>query len=758
MQVFGIRWCRFFVSFSLLALSALFSTNIFALPTHTLNKSEWSLISIPADPGASGTVEELLGDDLPPEDYGLDGLWALFSYDAEANQYQALELSDSLSLHTGYWIVQLVADTVELDLPGTLRGLTGSAESGCPADQLCVSKKLVAAGREKTWNLVGMSTETALTFGATRIKSANAACTDGCTPSAASTAQITDNKLVRYTGTEYEIIDESKNIQAWEGYWLQVKVDAQEPVWVMPVGEISDPGPDGSLTAAELDAGRILLQGSFGPTEADIDKVISMGGAEAWIDDQLLQPPSLHLPTVLQLFPEYTNNNHQQGRYRVFWDRSRNAPDQLRQRVALALSEIMVISDKNGHLGNNGNMPAGYYDVLLNNAFGNFRQLLQDVTLHPAMGVYLSMLGNDKPNDATGRRSDENYARELMQLFTIGLVQLNLDGSERSGEATYTQEDVENLARVFTGWSYDKGSWTSNSRGGWRPDRATLDKPMVAYEDHHDTAAKVFLGNDLPAGQTALADLNAALDILHNHPNVGPFICKQLIMRLVTSNPTPDYVRRCAQTFNNNGDDTRGDLTAVVRAILLDDQARNPALVKRTDYGKLREPLLRYTHLFRAFRAQETIILKRYQSNQTPQLVALTAPSVFNFFSPKYAPVGAINDAGLVAPEFQITPESQLNVINRRMMFLIHKDEFMKNDVSDNTVRLNFSKELSLLDDPPKLMTHFNRLLLAGSMTEASKKTLTEYISANRGEIEDDILIRDIVGLVIMSTEYAVQR
>ncbi len=517
----------------------------------------------------------------------------------------------------------------------------------------------------------------------------------------------------------------------------------------------SDPGPD--PVDAEVDMARLLMQGSFGATVAEIDNGLDMGGPAEWIDAQMALPAEVHLPIVRQLYPDPNEVGRQRGRYRAFWERTLRAEDQLRQRVAFALSQIFVISDKSGKLTAKGNQVANYYDVLINNSFGNFRQLMEDVTLNTAMGRYLSMLGNDKPDNETGKRADENYARELMQLFTIGLVGLNLDGSEREGEVTYTQDDVANLARVFTGWYWNENEprWRANTN--YRPnDLDALERPMVAFPDHHDTDAKVFMGTVIPAGQTAEQELKIVLDILFNHPNVGPFIGEQLIKRLVTSNPSPGYVRRVASVFNNNGTGVRGDMGAVVKAILLDDEARNQTTRNRTDFGKLREPLLRYAAMWRAFKAAGDMNINIYHPTVIPQIAPLTAPSVFNYYSPSFAPQGAIVDAGLVAPEFQINSEAASNTINSRLMRAVIIEEMHG---KDTRLTLDLRLEAQLLESSAaELIDHLDLLLTAGTLTDDSRRILTEYIDSNRESIDADRLLRDVIGLVVTSTEYAIQR
>ncbi len=519
----------------------------------------------------------------------------------------------------------------------------------------------------------------------------------------------------------------------------------------------SDPGPEPEPVDAELDMTRLLMQGSFGPTIADIENGLQLGGPAEWIDAQMALPAGLHLPIATRLWPEGTSEpSRQRGRYQAFWQQAIRSDDQLRQRVAFALSQIFVVSDKAAQLQRRGNLVAKYYDILVQHSFGNFRQLLNDVTLSPAMGRYLGMLGNEKPDESIGIRADENYAREVMQLFTIGLVGLNLDGSERAGEVTYTQSDVENAARALTGWYWDTGEpeWKF---ARYRPNEfKILEAPMVAYPQHHDTDAKVFMGNTLPAGQTAEQDLKMVLDILFNHPNVGPFIGEQLIKRLVTSNPSRGYVRRVARAFNNNGSGVRGDMAAVVKAILLDDEARNPSISNRTDFGKLREPILRYAHMWRAFDADGAFAINIHHRRNNPQIAPFTAPSVFNFYSPSFAPQGTIADAGLVAPEFQINSEAASNTINSRLIRAV-KDDAMYGE--DTLLTLDLGQEEQLLESSAEeLIDHLDLLLTARTLTADSRKILTEYIDSNKGRVDSGLLLREVIGLVVTSTEYAIQR
>ena len=337
-------------------------------------------------------------------------------------------------------------------------------------------------------------------------------------------------------------------------------------------GAPQPPPPPPPPPVTKIEAVQLLQQATFGVEANDIDAVIAQR-QEGWIDSQMTLPPSLHLPFVQSVPPPQFQFQLQADRADIWFRHALGADDQLRQRVAFALSEIMVASQL-GALNDAPFALADYYDILVRNAFGNYRDLIEEVTLSPAMGVYLSMLGNQKPNLALNIRPDENYARELMQLFSIGLVELNTDGSNVlvGGQAvpTYDQAIIEGFAHVFTGWT-----WAGSP--SFEQARATQQNqvvPMQLYEAFHDTGAKTLLnGTTLPPGQGGMQDLNAALDNIFNHPNVGPFIAVRLIQRLVTSNPSPGYVQRVAQTFDNNGSGVRGDLGAVVKAILLDDEA-----------------------------------------------------------------------------------------------------------------------------------------------------------------------------------------
>ncbi len=509
------------------------------------------------------------------------------------------------------------------------------------------------------------------------------------------------------------------------------------------------------------DAARFLAQATFGPRLEDIERLRRIG-YEAWIDDQFALPPTSHLQRVGAQTP---GAEGQHGRLDVWWDIAVNGDDQLRQRVAFALSEIMVVSDRANRLEDPADLVTGYYEVLVQHGLGHFRDLLEQVTLNPAMGIYLSMLGNDKPDPETGRRADENYAREVLQLFTIGLVELNQDGTPKLVDGkpvpTYTQADIENLARVFTGWSFDNGGFDKQ----WVKKGAVVTRPMVPYDEHHDSGEKVVMGTHFPAGQSAREDLAMALDLIANHPNVGPFIGRQLIQRLVTSNPSPEYVARVAAVFNDNGAGERGDMKAVVKAILLDPEARQGHIGRADTFGKLREPLLRVSHLWRAFHAQGGRMpddpAERYTafhfhgySDGFRQQAPLRAPTVFNWFLPDYRPAGVLKDAGLVGPEFQIDTESQLPRMYEALTTLATKD-----GLDDETVaKLSLDREIGLIATPEKLIDHLNLVLMSGAMSTEMRQVLLDYEQRNREALNEEQRVRNLIALIITSPEYAVQR
>lgn len=512
-------------------------------------------------------------------------------------------------------------------------------------------------------------------------------------------------------------------------------------------------------------ASRLLAQATFGATTAAIDDVIELG-IEPWIDQQIEMDASSHLDYLELLAQDLAEDEElwRNARMEAWFNHAIVGQDQLRQRVAFALSEILVVSER-GALGGETYGLANYYDLLVNKAFGNYRDLLEQVTLSPMMGIYLSMLGNEKPDDSRNIRPDENYARELMQLFSIGLVQLNIDGSPVlvSGNTvpTYDQDIIKAFAHVYTGWNFNG---TTQDNWYW-PEFDTLE-PMTVVEAYHDKGEKHILNNVvIPANQSAEDDLNMALDNIFNHDNVGPFLSKQLIQRLVTSNPSPDYIQRVAQTFNDNGNGVRGDLASVVKAILMDDEARNGHENNPQTFGKIREPLLKATHLWRAFNA--TSPNDRYQFGWPDYFFAqapLASPSVFNFFSPIFAPPGEISELNMVAPELQITTESY---ITRTTNFFAYsalwalknsdKEEDDEDEEKDERILIDLEPLIEFSDDPQALIEHFNTLLFGGTMPTNMQTILIEAFE------QTDYLrpyerLSNLLFLIMASPQYAVQR
>jgi uncharacterized protein (DUF1800 family) len=536
------------------------------------------------------------------------------------------------------------------------------------------------------------------------------------------------------------------------------------------------PGPAGSgedvvksITAAK--AAQFLTQCTFGPTTKDINHLVNMGSYEKWLTEQFNLPSTFHRPRIKTRDAHSSKeSNRQFGRMDAWWNSAVHSKDQCRQRVAFALSETLVASDTPKDIKRNRDLIAEYNDILVRHSFGNYRDLLEDITLNPAMGIYLSMLGNDKPDPSINRQADENYAREVMQLFSIGLTNLDLTGKLKSGPdgnsiPSFTEEDVRNLAKIFTGWSWSLPNHTGKS-DAWLKNLEITTKPMIAFSEHHDSNEKNFLGVTFPAGQTAREDLDLALDTLFNHPNVGPFIGKQLIIKLVTSNPTPGYVARVAKAFNNNGQGVRGDMQAVIKAILLDPEARSSTT---NQFGKLKEPLLRITHLWRAFNASGGKTKHRTASKFVnyealhffePEKQLSQAPyrssSVFNFFRPDFSPFGKIKDAKLIAPEFQITSETRLQKLNQTVIDLTSKEGGSNNRI---TAKLNLSTEIALINDPARLIDHLDLLLTYGSMSDGLSQILLNYINTNRSKISDDNkLVQDLIILISTSAEYSIQR
>ncbi len=521
----------------------------------------------------------------------------------------------------------------------------------------------------------------------------------------------------------------------------------------------------------KTDAYRFLNQATYGATDAEAQRLIALGDSTTayarWIDEQLARPASVQLPTVQAAIANLTNPAQMIGslnadRQEIWFRNAITGPDQLRQRVAFALSEIMVVSQQSTLQ----NMPyalADYYDLLARDAFGDYRKLMEDVTLHPAMGVYLNMLGNQKPDTTKSIRPDENYARELMQLFTVGLVELNLDGSVKvDGQGqplpTYDQSVVEGFAHVYTGWNYAGAASFAQARRTL----ANQILPMQAYPEQHATGAKKLLQypgaakSSLAAGQTPQQDLADALDNIFSHPNVGPFVSKQLIQKLVTSNPSPAYVSRVATVFNNDGTGKRGNLGAVVKAVLLDAEARPATVIATT--GKVKEPLLRLTQLWRAYGAKAANGQYRIGNiNAVFGQGPLQSPSVFNFFSPFYAPPGEIANQNLVAPEMQIATEYLNTTVTNTFYNIVFFWNSSATGLPANAIVLDTTQELALAGDSEALVNKIADKLLgtaASTTLKAEAKAAVDRVATtNPGQ-----RVAEAMYLIVTSPDYVVQR
>lgn len=517
-----------------------------------------------------------------------------------------------------------------------------------------------------------------------------------------------------------------------------------------PDTEVANAAPDEPLSP--LDAFRLVEQTTFGPQLDDIQLVGTIG-PESWINQQIQLPATRLSDTLSQLntdrWNEYVN---------AWWRQIIQSEDQLRQRVAFALSEILVVSAHDGLSSEQFGL-AGYYDILIDNAFGNYRDIMGEITLNPVMGEYLSMKGNRKPEEAENIQPDENFARELLQLFSIGLEMLNEDGTPQLDAGgiplpTYNQDTIENFARVFTGWHF------ANAEDFQWPQNKDYLSPMTAWQDYHDTDAKTLLLNEqLPAGQTAEQDLNAALDNVFYHPNVGPFISKQLIQRLVTSNPSPEYVRDVAAVFDQNANGERGSLGSVIKAILMHNEARYGHIDFPETFGKIREPLLRVSQLWRAFEpdAIPTDFNYGWVKNELSQS-PLNSSSVFNFFRPDFSQPGEISSRGLNSPEFQILDESSIITITGRLLASTIWAHNLKDDIDERQLAIDISEEVAMEADADALLDHLNLLLLGGRMTDELRTEVISLMGERDYRGGDAQRVVEAIYLIASSPEAAVQR
>ena len=548
-------------------------------------------------------------------------------------------------------------------------------------------------------------------------------------------------------------------------------------IWMlMAENNVESSAPNCSETSDQIsssDAAKFLTQATFGASEAAISQVVAQNNLCEWIERQMSLPTSRTLPFVRA----NSNGSLRTTRHHIWWQNVMQGEDQLRQRVAFALSQIFVISDRDYELGNSQYGVSHYYDMLADNAFGSYRQLLENVTLHPTMGIYLGMVRNQKANPSLFIRPDENYAREVLQLFSIGLHRLDQSGQVvplNNPVDSYSQSTIENFARIFTGWNFvdSPGVWSTTTLTRYDKTRYMVaDFNPAPPNSFHDTGSKVLLdGYRLSASNgllnPTLRDLSFALDNIANHPNVPPFFSKLLIQRLTSSNPSPAYVKRVADVFSSNEIGERGDLGAVVKAILLDPEAREGKALN-PNFGKIKEPILQVTQLWRAFNGvrgpDATNGEYRLRAKASPQVdeifgqAVMRSPSVFNFFLPNN-PLFPSNSDVLYSPEIQIMTEANIASMHNALYSQIYQYTNYDQDPFAVPVRINIDKAVSLASNPDALLNYLNRLLLAGEMTASMRESIRQHLIdlPDTGNLDVD-RAKDAIFIIVASPRYMVQ-
>ncbi len=532
------------------------------------------------------------------------------------------------------------------------------------------------------------------------------------------------------------------------------------------------------LVGKQMKASRFLSQATFG---ADLDLINEVAdlGIENWMDQQFLTPATYYTDTIQSIFDQSraifiangndstnypSRPNHVHMDY-AWWQNNMLAKDMLRQRIAYSLSQISVIS-LNGNLSSYSVGVANYYDILVRNSFGNYKDLLLEVTLHPAMGNYLSHLNNPKTDTANNVHPDENYAREIMQLFSIGLNKLNLDGSlqldgSNNPIPTYNNDDIKEFAKVFTGLGIGGRLDTNDTyfgQGFWMAD---LTVPMQMYEDWHEQGPKYLLdGYVIPDGQTGMEDVEDAVNHLFNHPNVGPFLAKRLIQRLVKSNPTPQYISTVASIFNNNGVGVRGDMKAVVKTILMHPEARSCSWMNDPEQGKLREPILKYTDFVKAVGLVTPF--KNYWNysywfKEGTAQHPLRSPTVFNFYVPDYTPNGAIENAGLVAPEFEIY-NTRTSIGFANMVYNWTESEILTRTAWYEDYEIGITN-LSPLMEPTKssdaILDELDVILTHGQLTDRTRQIIKQTLDSYSISLTQlSYRVRLATYLILISPDY----
>ena len=518
----------------------------------------------------------------------------------------------------------------------------------------------------------------------------------------------------------------------------------------------------------EAEAQRVLARATFGGDYANIQSVVGMDAA-AWVKAEINKPATLYLPG-LAARQNAGENIDAQAHRGLFWNTMIGANDQLRTRMVFALSQLFVISDADMY---GQTLQVGYFlDVLANNAFGNYRDLLEEVTYSSAMARYLTYWRNEKGDPVTGRMPDENYAREIMQLFTIGVIELNQDGTPKltNGQEveTFNNDDVEGLARVFTGFSWQGPGFYTGSQGN-------NSKRLVIFDGQHSSLEKRFLGTVIPPNTGGDESVKIALDTIFEHPNVAPFVSRQLIQRFTASSPSPAYVKRVADVFDAGrytshngtvfGTGERGDLEATIAAILLDPSVNDDNATTDIENGKVREPVLKFVHWVRAFdltnidAAREYTLMDASSPSSALGQQPLFAPSVFNFYRPGFVAPGTETGArGLTAPEFQLVNEGSAIGFMNIMTRYIFDDSPHSGTAPSFTP--DYSPEILIADNPGALVDYLDLLLTGNTMTPELKADIVEAVTAVPVTSDADRERRAQLAafMTISSPAYAIQR
>ncbi len=523
--------------------------------------------------------------------------------------------------------------------------------------------------------------------------------------------------------------------------------------------EVREPVVFKGVDRTPEEVSRFLNQATFGPTFDMIQDFHNSGESfAAWIDSQIAMSPTLITESMEREVMGGASRNHQLF-HRGWWRATAKGADQLRQRMAFALSQILVVSGQGSDVVRGSPEAAGaYYEILQNQAFGNYADLLEAITYNLGMGTYLGHLRNQSEDPELRIFPDENYARELMQLFSIGLWELNEDGSRKFdhiGKAipTYTNFHITELAKVMTGFNW--GGTNSFYEYKNRPDL-----PMTIWETHHERGEKFLVnGGYLPAEMEPAHDVRLAIENLVNHPSAGPFIGRLLIQRFVTSNPSPAYIRRVARAFSDNGKGIRGDLGAVIRSILLDPEARSESISQGERYGKMREPYLTYAHLSRAFSSKNEddvfYILTDGHLDYFGQR-PLMSPTVFNFYLPNYQPADETIEGNFFAPEFEIlTPLRSVLWPN-----LLRSNIELGFAYSPNFTHLtrahDFSIERSLVNYPESLVDRLDLVFTYGTLNQETKEIILKMM--NDAGLSDEKKLWTAIYVVMTSPEYVILR